>query len=74
MVKRKVENWLIEQGLMPEGDSLYSPARIVLLHHVMAHYDANTLFERDVDYIVKDGEIVIVDEHTGRTMAGASLV
>ena len=55
---------------MPEGDSLYSPARIVLLHHVMAALRANTLFERDVDYIVKDGEIVIVDEHTGRTMAG----
>ena len=49
---------------MPEGDSLYSPARIVLLHHVMAALRANTLFERDVDYIVKDGEIVIVDEHT----------
>ena len=68
--QEKVENWLIEQGLMPEGDSLYSPARIVLLHHVMAALRANTLFERDVDYIVKDGEIVIVDEHTGRTMAG----
>ena len=38
---------------MPEGDSLYSPARIVLLHHVMAALRANTLFERDVDYIVK---------------------
>lgn len=68
--QEKVEEWLIAQGLMPEGDSLYSPARIVLLHHVMAALRANTLFERDVDYIVKDGEIVIVDEHTGRTMAG----
>ena len=68
---RKVENWLIRQGFnAAEGDSLYSPARIVLLHHVMAALRANTLFERDVDYIVKDGEIVIVDEHTGRTMAG----
>ncbi|BFU60301.1 MULTISPECIES: preprotein translocase subunit SecA [Rodentibacter] len=68
--QEKVENWLVEQGLMPEGDSLYSPGRIVLLHHVMAALRAHTLFERDVDYIVKDGEIVIVDEHTGRTMAG----
>ncbi|QIA77544.1 preprotein translocase subunit SecA [Rodentibacter caecimuris] len=68
--QEKVENWLIDQGLMPEGDSLYSPGRIVLLHHVMAALRAHTLFERDVDYIVKDGEIVIVDEHTGRTMAG----
>ncbi|MCR1838159.1 preprotein translocase subunit SecA [Rodentibacter caecimuris] len=68
--QEKVENWLIDQGLMSEGDSLYSPGRIVLLHHVMAALRAHTLFERDVDYIVKDGEIVIVDEHTGRTMAG----
>ena len=68
--QEKVENWLVEQGLMPEGDSLYSPGRILLLHHVMAALRAHTLFERDVDYIVKDGEIVIVDEHTGRTMAG----
>ena len=65
-----MEDWLIAQGLMPEGDSLYSPGRIVLLHHVMAALRAHTLFEKDVDYIVKDGEIVIVDEHTGRTMAG----
>ena len=68
--QEKVEDWLIAQSLMPEGDSLYSPGRIVLLHHVMAALRAHTLFEKDVDYIVKDGEIVIVDEHTGRTMAG----
>ncbi|MCK8894117.1 preprotein translocase subunit SecA [Haemophilus influenzae] len=68
--QEKVEDWLIAQGLMPEGDSLYSPSRIVLLHHVMAALRAHTLFEKDVDYIVKDGEIVIVDEHTGRTMVG----
>ncbi|QLB13413.1 protein translocase subunit secA [Bisgaardia hudsonensis] len=68
--QEKTEQWLIEQGLMNEGESLYSPSRITLLHHVYAALRANTLFERDVDYIVKDGEIVIVDEHTGRTMAG----
>lgn len=55
---------------MQESESLYSPAKISLLHHVNAALRAHTLFERDVDYIVKDGEIVIVDEHTGRTMAG----
>ncbi len=68
--QEKVENWMIEQGLMTEGESLYSPSKITLLHHVNAALRAHTLFERNVDYIVKDGEIVIVDEHTGRTMAG----
>ena len=68
--QEKVENWLIEKGLMNEDESLYSPSKITLLHHVNAALRAHTLFERNVDYIVKDGEIVIVDEHTGRTMAG----
>ncbi len=68
--QEKIEQWLIKQGLMTESDSLYSPSKITLLHHVYAALRAHTLFERDVDYIVKDGEIVIVDEHTGRTMAG----
>ena len=68
--QEKIENWLVEQGFMNEDESLYSPSRITLLHHVYAALRANTLFEKDVDYIVKDGEIVIVDEHTGRTMTG----
>ncbi|WP_040977171.1 preprotein translocase subunit SecA [Necropsobacter massiliensis] len=68
--QEKIEQWLIKQGLMSETESLYSPSKITLLHHVYAALRAHTLFERDVDYIVKDGEIVIVDEHTGRTMAG----
>lgn len=68
--QEKIENWMIEQGLMSEGESLYSPSKITLLHHVNAALRAHTLFERNVDYIVKDGEIVIVDEHTGRTMTG----
>lgn len=68
--QEKIEQWLIQQGLMKESESLYSPSKITLLHHVYAALRAHTLFERDVDYIVKDGEIVIVDEHTGRTMAG----
>lgn len=66
----KVEDFLTQMGLMEEGESLYHPARISLLHHVSAALRAHKLFERNVDYIVKDGEIVIIDEHTGRTMAG----
>ncbi|KGQ69913.1 preprotein translocase subunit SecA [Chelonobacter oris] len=68
--QEKIENLLTEADLMKEGDSLYSPSRVTLLHHVNAALRAHTLFERNVDYIVKDGEIVIVDEHTGRTMQG----
>lgn len=66
----KVEDFLTQMGLMEEGDSLYHPARIALLHHVNAALRAHKLFERNVDYMVKDGEVVIIDEHTGRTMAG----
>ena len=55
---------------MDEGESLYSPTNIMLMHHVTAALRAHVLFTRDVDYIVKDGEVIIVDEHTGRTMQG----
>ena len=65
-----VEELLKKNGLLSEEDSLFSAANITLLHHVNAALRAHTLFERNVDYIVKDNEIVIVDEHTGRTMAG----
>ncbi|MBA6342350.1 preprotein translocase subunit SecA [Colwellia sp. MB02u-10] len=65
-----IEEIMLEKGLMQQGDSLFSAANITLLHHVMAALRAHKLFQRDVDYIVKDGEIVIVDEHTGRTMEG----
>ena len=65
-----VEELLKQNGMMAEGDSLFSAGNITLLHHVNAALRAHTLFERNVDYIVKDGEIVIVDEHTGRTMQG----
>jgi len=68
--QEKVETLLIEQGMLAEGDSLYSAANISLLHHINAGLRAHTLFERDVDYIVQDGEVIIVDEHTGRTMPG----
>ncbi|CAM3989936.1 preprotein translocase subunit SecA [Vibrio neonatus] len=66
-----VEELMIQNGLMEEGDTLYSPANISLLHHVNAALRAHVLFERNVDYIVnEEGEVVIVDEHTGRTMPG----
>ncbi|AHG86766.1 Protein translocase subunit SecA [Bibersteinia trehalosi USDA-ARS-USMARC-190] len=66
----KVEQLLVQLGLMHENESLYQPSRIALLHHVYAALRAHKLFEVNVDYIVKDGEVVIIDEHTGRTMAG----
>ncbi|EKE85325.1 preprotein translocase subunit SecA [Idiomarina xiamenensis] len=65
-----VEQILKERGLLAEDDSLYSAANISLLHHVNAALRAHHLFQRDVDYIVKDDQIIIVDEHTGRTMEG----
>ncbi|MBO2643934.1 preprotein translocase subunit SecA [Shewanella algae] len=68
--QEKIELLLIQAGLLAEGDSLYSAANISLLHHVNAALRAHTLFERDVDYVVQDGEVIIVDEHTGRTMQG----
>ena len=66
----RVEGLLAEAGLLEEGDSLYDAAHIRLMHHLTAALRAHALFNRDVDYIVKDGEVVIVDEFTGRTMPG----
>ncbi len=66
----KVEEMLREHQLIGEHDTLFSAANITLLHHVYAALRAHQLFKRDVDYVVKDGDIVIVDEHTGRTMEG----
>jgi preprotein translocase subunit SecA len=66
----KVEELLIKQGIIKGDESLYAPSNIVLMHHVNAALRAHHLFHRDVDYIVRDNEIIIVDEHTGRTMDG----
>ena len=66
----KVEELLIKNGIMKGDESLYAPSNIVLMHHVNAALRAHHLFHKDVDYIVRDNEIVIVDEHTGRTMDG----
>ena len=65
-----VEGLLARAGLLEEGDSLYSPSNISLMHHVYAALRAHALFKADIDYVVKEGEIVIVDEFTGRTMPG----
>ncbi|MGX5662784.1 preprotein translocase subunit SecA [Diaphorobacter nitroreducens] len=64
------ERILASQGLIPEGASLYDPANITLVHHLYAALRANHLYHRDQHYVVQNGEIVIVDEFTGRLMAG----
>ncbi|WP_274584837.1 preprotein translocase subunit SecA [Neisseria leonii] len=61
---------LTQMGLLAEGDSLYSAGNIALMHHLMAALRAHSLFHRDQHYVIQDGEIVIVDEFTGRLMAG----
>lgn len=68
--QQHVEDILREAGLLEDDQSLYSAANITLLHHVNAALRAHHLYQRDVDYIVKEGQVVIVDEHTGRTMEG----
>jgi preprotein translocase subunit SecA len=65
-----VESELVKLGALAEGDSLYAATNLGLLHHVHAALRAHNLFRRDVDYMVQNGEVVIVDEHTGRAMPG----
>ena len=68
--QEKVEKLMIRAGILDEGDSLYDAQNIRLLHHLNAALRAHAIYKRDVEYVVKDGEIVIVDEFTGRTMPG----
>ena len=65
-----VEEWLVEEGLLGEGESLYAASNLSLLHHVHACLKAHVIFKKNVDYVIQDNQIVIVDEHTGRTMVG----
>jgi len=65
-----IEELMMNYGLIKEGESLYYNENIMLMHHVTAALMANVLFIRNVDYIIKDGKVVIVDEHTGRIMPG----
>jgi preprotein translocase subunit SecA len=69
----KVEGMLIEAGLLQEDDSLYAATNLGLLHHVHSGLRAHVLFQRDVEYIVQEGQVVLIDEHTGRTMLGRRL-
>ncbi|MGF7129963.1 preprotein translocase subunit SecA [Paraburkholderia sp. EB58] len=66
----KAERLLSEWGLIGEGESLYAPQNITLMHHVYAALRAHTLFYKDQHYVVQNGEVVIVDEFTGRLMSG----
>ncbi|MFI2812590.1 MULTISPECIES: preprotein translocase subunit SecA [Microbulbifer] len=68
-----VEDLLTRSGHIREDDSLYAPGNLGLLHHVHAALRAHVLFHRDVDYIVQNGQVVLIDEHTGRTMPGRRL-
>jgi preprotein translocase subunit SecA len=65
-----VEQLMLESGLLREGESLYDPSNIRLMHHLNAALRAHAIYKRDVEYIVRGGEVIIVDEFTGRTMPG----
>jgi len=66
----RVEHHLAELGLIQEGSTLYDPANIRLMHYLNASLRGHVLFQKDVDYVVRDGQVIIVDEFTGRMMTG----
>ena len=68
-----IEDVLTQEGHLPEGESLYASQNLNLLHHAQAALKAHTLFQKNVEYIVSGQEIMLVDEHTGRTMPGRRL-
>ena len=68
-----IEELLQKEGLLPEGESLYAAGNLNLLHHVNSALKAHLLFNRNVEYIVRNNEVLLVDEHTGRTMPGRRL-
>ena len=69
----KIESMLESEGLLQKGDSLYNATNLSLLHHVQSALKAHNLFRNGVEYIVQDGQVVLIDEHTGRTMLGRRL-
>jgi preprotein translocase subunit SecA len=68
-----IETLMIREKLLDEGDSLYAATNLNLLHHVYSALRAHIMFHRDVEYILQDGQVVLIDEHTGRTMPGRRL-
>ena len=70
---QKIEQILIKAGLLPKDENLYQATNLGLLHHVHSALRAQHLFHKDVEYIVENGEAVLIDEHTGRTMHGRRL-
>lgn len=70
---QKVEELLVKMGVLSEDESLYATTNLSILHHVYAALRANTLFKKDVQYIVQEGEVMLIDEHTGRAMPGRRL-
>jgi preprotein translocase subunit SecA len=68
-----IEELMIKEKLLEEGDSLYAATNLNLLHHVYSGLRAHVMFHKDVEYIVQQGQVVLIDEHTGRTMAGRRL-
>ncbi|WP_086930985.1 preprotein translocase subunit SecA [Agarilytica rhodophyticola] len=68
-----VEEWLSKNNLLEENDSLYNAGNLSLLHHVHSALKAHKLFNNDVEYIIQNGQVVLIDEHTGRTMPGRRL-
>ena len=68
-----VEELLTEAGMLEQGESLYSVSNLSMLQHVYSGIRAHKLFNRDVEYIIQGGEVVLIDEHTGRTMSGRRL-
>ena len=68
-----IEELMIREKLLEEGDSLYAATNLNLLHHVQSGLRAHVLFQKDVEYIVQEGQVVLIDEHTGRTMPGRRL-
>ncbi|MFT6202168.1 MAG: preprotein translocase subunit SecA [Candidatus Endobugula sp.] len=70
---QRIEELLIKAGLLEEDESLYAATNLSLLHHIHSALKAHSMFQKDVDYIVEGGEVLLIDEHTGRTMPGRRL-